>query len=212
MELVSARKDVARLGAFFAAGRVEAAGRVAPGEAQRRLRDRIRGLCASASRSAAGRCFAATWQAMVDSEPESFRRILDCLFAEQTPRPQFQRRAIHDRCSHGVFGACSERFCPIDRRECCTAWIEPNSSNIQGDPDGLFDGGVRPILAVEKKRLSREKWWLCEKARTGAAMLLSCMHQEWMAQVDGACVACRQYLTPRSGFSKTLLSDQISQR
>jgi len=62
---------------------------------------------------------------------------------------------------------------------------EPNSSNIQGDPDGLFDGSVRPVLAAEKKQLSREKWWLCEKARAGATMLLGCMHQEWMAQVDG---------------------------
>jgi hypothetical protein len=37
-------------------------------------------------------------------------------------------------------------------------------------------------------------------------MLLSRMHQKRMAQVDGACVACREHLAPRSRFRKTLRS------
>ena len=86
------------------------------------------------------------------------------------------------------------------------------SCNIEGNPDGLLDRGVRSILAIEKKRFSREKGWLRQKARMGATMPLRCMHQEWMAQVDGACVACRQYLTTSNGLAKTLLSDELSRR
>jgi len=84
--------------------------------------------------------------------------------------------------------------------------VSPNSAVLQSDPDGLLDRRVHPVRAVEKKRPSRHKRWLCEKARAGTAMLLSRMHQKRMAQVDGACVACCEYLMPRSRFSKTLRS------
>lgn len=81
------------------------------------------------------------------------------------------------------------------------------SGIMQSAPDGLLDGRVRPIRAVEKKRRSRHKRWLGEKARAGTTMLLSCMHKKRMAQVDGAWIACCQYLAPRSRFRKTRRSD-----
>ena len=57
-----------------------------------------------------------------------------------------------------------------------TDGVSPNSAVLQSDPDGLLDRRIRPIRALEKKRPSRHKRWLCEKARAGAAMQLSCMH------------------------------------
>ena len=82
----------------------------------------------------------------------------------------------------------------------------PKSSVLQSNPYGLLDGRVYPIRAVEEKGLSRQKRWLCKKARSGAIMRLSCMHQKWMAQVDGTYLACGQHFTASSGFGKVFRS------
>jgi len=86
---------------------------------------------------------------------------------------------------------------------------EPNSSNIQGDPDGLFDGSVRPVLAAEKKRLSRGVVVAVRESAGGATMLLGCMHQEWMAQVDGAVSPVVSTSCRGAVYSKTHLREDI---
>ena len=63
---------------------------------------------------------------------------------------------------------------------------------------------------MEKKGLRREKRWLCEKPRTGATMFLSGMHQERMAEVDRASLACRHDLVPRTSFGKALPGGKLS--
>jgi hypothetical protein len=74
----------------------------------------------------------------------------------------------------------------------------------QSDPDGLFDGRIRAIRAMEKKWLGRRKGRLGEKARTDAAVRLSGMHQKRMTQVDGSRASRSQRLAPGRGFLKTV--------
>ncbi len=91
-----------------------------------------------------------------------------------------------------------------------TLRCQPELIRPASDPDGLLDGRVRPIRAVEKKGPSRHQRRLCEKARARTAMLLSRMHQKWMAQVDGAGVACREVSAKPSVAARSLADKPLS--
>jgi hypothetical protein len=46
---------------------------------------------------------------------------------------------------------------------------------------------------MQRERLGRKKRWLRQKPWLGAAMKLRRVHEEWVAQIDGACRAGCQF-------------------